>query len=95
MAAYAIIESEVTDRVVFDDFLGQVPAFVQAHGGKYLVRAGATEVVQGDWIPRRLAVVEFDSLEKARAWQYSPDYAELRAMLNRSSRTNVVLVEGV
>ena len=77
MAAYVITDSEITDQAVFDDYLAQVKAVVEAHGGKYLARGGATEVVQGDWTPRRIAVMEFDDVEQARAWQNSPDYVDL------------------
>ena len=89
------MDAEVTDQVVFSDYLERVPAVVASHGGKYLVRGGATEVVQGDWAPNRIVVVEFDNVEQARGWQNSPAYAELRAMLNRSSNTNVIIAEGV
>lgn len=95
MAAYVIVDSVITDQAVFDDFLEQVPAMVEAHGGKYLARAGAIDIVQGDWTPNRIAIVEFESVELARGWQDSPDYAELRAMLNRSSNTSVIITEGI
>ncbi len=95
MAAYVIVDSVITDQAVFDDFLEQVPAVVEAHGGKYLARGGAIEIVQGDWTPNRIAIVEFESVELARGWQDSPDYAELRAMLNRSSKTSVIITEGI
>ena len=95
MAAYVIVDSVVTDQSVFDDYLQQVPAVVESHGGKYLARGGAIEVVQGDWTPNRIVVVEFDSVERARGWQDSPEYVELKAMLNRSSNTSVVITEGV
>ena len=96
MAGYAIVDTaEVTDQAVFDEYIERVPAVVEAHGGKYLVRGGAMEIVQGDWSPRRIVVMEFDSVEQARAWQDSPDYAELKQMLNDCSNTGVILVEGV
>ena len=96
MAAYVIIDSEVTDEAVFfGSFLEQGRAVVEAHGGKYLARVGATEVIQGNWAPRRLVVLEFDSVERAKGWQDAPDYADLRKMLNRCSNTDVVIVEGV
>ena len=80
---------------MFDGLVRRAPAMVAAYGGKYLVRGGAMEVVQGDWIPRRLVVIEFDSVARAMEWQNSSGYAEFREMLNRSSRTSIVLVEGV
>ena len=95
MAAYVIIDSEVTDPPVFRRFLETAPAVAEAHGAKYLVRAGAFEVVQGTWAPRRLVVLEFDSMAQAKAWQDAPDYADLKQMLNRCSNTDVVIVEGV
>ena len=95
LAAYVIIDSVITDQAVFDDYLEQVPAVVETHGGRYLARGGAIEVVQGDWTPNRIVVIEFDSVELARGWQDSPDYAELRAMLNRSSKTSVIITEGI
>ena len=95
MAGYVIVDAEITDQAVFGDYAERVPAVVAAHGGTYLVRGGATEVVQGDWTPHRVVVMEFDNVEQARAWQDSPDYAELKAMLNRSTNTNVIIVEGV
>ena len=95
MAAYVIVDSVIRDQAVFDDYLEQVPAVVEAHGGRYLARGGAIEIVQGDWTPNRIVVVEFDSTERARGWQESPSYSELRAMLNRSSNTSVIITEGI
>ncbi len=95
MAAYVIVDSVVTDQAVFNDFVQRVPPIVAAHGGKYLARGGVIEVVQGDWNPHRIVIVEFDSVDQARGWQESPDYAELKAMLNRSSNTSVIITEGV
>ena len=96
MKGYAVIDTaDVRDRALFGEYVERVPAVVESHGGRYLVRGGAMESVQGDWRPGRLVVVEFDSVDLARAWQESPDYAELRRMLNASTDTSVVLVEGV
>lgn len=95
MAAYVVIDSRVTDAEAFASFLEQVPGIVAAHGGRYLVRGGATEVIRGGWAPHRLAIIEFDSIQQAKEWQNAPDYANLREMLNRSSDTDVVVVEGV
>ncbi len=95
MAAYVIADSVITDRAVFDDYLERVPEIVAAHGGKYLVRGGAAQAVQGDWTPNRILVLEFESADQARAWQDSPDYAELKAMLNQSTNTNLIIAEGV
>ena len=63
---------------VFAEFRERVGATVEAHGGRYLVRGGATEVADGDWTPDRLVVIEFDSVEQARAWVNSPEYTEIK-----------------
>ena len=95
MAAYVIIDARVTDDAAFKAHLDQLPAIVKAHGGRYLVRGGAHEVIRGNWIPDRLVVVEFDSVQQAREWQDAADYAGIREELNRFSTTNIVVVEGV
>ncbi|MCY4602559.1 MAG: DUF1330 domain-containing protein [Acidobacteria bacterium] len=94
MAGYVIINVEVTDESAYESLRKQVPAAVKAHGGRYLVRGGAAEVVRGDWTPHRLVVLEFDSVEQAREWQNAPDYADLRERLNRVCKTDIVIVEG-
>ena len=95
MAAYALIDVEITDHAAFAEFRDRAPAIVEAHGGRFLVRGGATEVVQGDWTPHRVVIVEFDSVERVKSWWNSPDHTELRATLDRSSNTTMTIVEGV
>ena len=94
-AGYALIDVEVTDQAAFAEFRERAPSVVEAHGGKFLVRGGATEVVQGDWTPHRVIVIEFDSVERAKSWWNSPAHTELRAMADRCSRTTTTIVEGV
>ena len=95
MAGYALIDIEITDHAVFAEFRERAPAVVEAHGGRFLVRGGATEVVQGDWTPHRLVVVEFDSVERAKSWWNSSGHTELRAILDRCSNTTTTIVAGV
>ena len=95
MTGYAIISVEVKDEAAYDSVLEQVPAIVEAHGGRYLVRGGAAEVIRGNWKPDRLVVLEFDSVEQARRWQEADDYADVREKLNQATDTQVVIVEGV
>ena len=94
MAGYVIINVEVTDESAYESLRKRVPAAVKAHGGRYLVRGGAAEVVRGDWTPHRLLVLEFDSVEQAREWQNAPDYADLRERLNQVCKTDIVIVAG-
>ncbi len=95
MAGYAIISVQVKDESAYNSALEQVPAVVEAHGGRYLVRGGAAEVIRGDWKPDRLVIVEFDSVEQAKEWQDGAAFADLREKLSQSTDTNVVIVEGV
>ena len=95
MAAYAMMDVEITDHAAFAEVSERARAVVEAQGGRVLVRGGAAEVVQGDWTPHRLVLVEFDSVERAKSWWNSPDHGELRAMLERCSNATVTIVAGV
>ena len=95
MSALIIVDIEVTDPVRYEDYKRLASAAIAAHGGRYLVRGGRSEVLDGDWTPRRLVVLEFDSVEKAKAWRESPEYAEAKAVREVSARANMIVVEGV
>ena len=95
MAAYIIATIEVTDPEQFEVYRGQVPATIEKHGGRYLVRGGEVSVVEGDQPERRTVVLEFDSLEKAKGWYYSDDYAGPKALRIASTISNVMIVDGV
>ena len=95
MAGYVLIDSEVTDQALFAEFAERVPATVDAYGGKYLVRGGATEVMEGDWTPHFVVVVEFENVEQARKWLSSPEYTVVKEIRLRAANANVIIVEGV
>ena len=95
MPAYVIVDVEITDANLYGQFVEQVTATVEAHGGKFVVRGGAFETILGDWTPRRLAIVEFGSLQQVRTWLGSPEYTALDDIRSRSSNINMVIVEGV
>lgn len=94
MAAYILIDVDVTDEATYEGLAERAAAAVEAHGGKYLVRAGSAKALQGDWKPRRLVLVEFESAEGVERWRNSSDALQLRELLNRVSKANVVMVEG-
>jgi uncharacterized protein (DUF1330 family) len=95
MAAYVIVEIEVIDPVGYEEYKNVASASVQKYGGKYIVRGNANEVLEGDWEPKRLVVLEFESMQRARDWLNCEEYSEPRKMRHRTARTNMVLVEGV
>lgn len=94
MPAFLIVEVEVTNRQVFDNYRQMVPASLEKYGGHYRVRGGKAHTLEGDWKPNRLVVIEFPSAERAKAWWNSPEYAEAKALRHTSANTRMVLVEG-
>ncbi|HJY77122.1 MAG TPA: DUF1330 domain-containing protein [Burkholderiales bacterium] len=94
MAAYVIGEIDVTDPAVYDDYRKQVLATIQKYGGKFVVRGGKVEPLEGGWAPKRLVMLEFPSMEQAQKWYRSGEYAPLIALRQRASRGRLVLVEG-
>jgi uncharacterized protein (DUF1330 family) len=95
VAAYVIVDLTVTDQALMDEYRKRVPATLAAYGGKFLVRGGAHETVEGDWKPSRVVVLEFPSLEQAKRWYRSEEYREPLAMRLRAGRANLIMVEGV
>jgi uncharacterized protein (DUF1330 family) len=95
MPAYFIVDIDVTDPTAFEEYRKAVPATVQKYGGKFLVRGGRMEVIEGSWRPKRVVVTEFPSLEQAKRWYDSEEYRALKALRLRTSKGNVILVEGV
>jgi uncharacterized protein (DUF1330 family) len=95
MSAYVVVDIEVLNPEEYREYAKLAPAAVAACGGKYLARAGRTEVLEGDWIPKRLVILEFDSVEKAKAWLESPEYQPARQMRHRNANTNMVVIEGL
>ncbi len=95
MAAYFIVEIDVQDAVAFEEYRKQVPAIIAKYGGRYLVRGGRTETLEGDWHPKRVVVLEFPSLEQAKKFYDSPEYRPLKALRLRAATSKLLLVEGL
>ena len=94
MSAYVIAELDITDPEKFAEYRGLVPATVEQYGGKYLARGGSVEVLEGDWNPARIVILEFESTEQAKKWIDSDEYTPVKQIRFESANTNVVLVEG-
>ncbi|HET6887172.1 MAG TPA: DUF1330 domain-containing protein [Candidatus Udaeobacter sp.] len=94
MPAYIIVEIDVVDPVGYEEYKKLAGATVEKYGGKYIVRGGKTEVLEGDWKPKRIVVLEFESADRARGWLNCEEYREPRKMRHRTARTNMILVEG-
>ena len=95
MPAYVIVDVTVTDPKEMEEYRKQVPATLAKYGGRFIVRGGAHQTLEGDWKPNRLVVLEFPSMEQARRWYDSEEYREPKAIRLRAGRANLVMVEGV
>lgn len=95
MKGYVIAKVAVGNPTAYEAYRSQVSATIEAHGGRFLVRGGAAEVKEGDWRAPRLVVIEFPSLETARAWYASPGYQAILPLRQANSSGDVVIVAGV
>ena len=95
MPAYVLVQISVHDPVMYETYKNLAAASVEAHGGRYLVRGGATETLEGSWSPSRLVILQFPSAQAARAWWSSAGYAEARRIRHASAEAELLLVEGL
>ena len=95
MAVYVIADIEVVDSAGFEEYRRQVPATIAAHGGRYLARGGATETLEGAWSFKRCVILEFPDMDRFRAWWSSPEYVPLRELRERTTRSNLVVTQGL
>ncbi len=95
MAAYVVVEIAIHDAETYERYKQLGPPSIAAYGGRYLVRGGATEVLEGSWNPPRFVILEFPTAERARAWWSSPEYAPAKALRQASTQTDMILVEGL
>ncbi|MGD8727330.1 MAG: DUF1330 domain-containing protein [Gemmatimonadales bacterium] len=94
MPAYVIANIDVTDPVRYEDYKQLAGPSVEAYDGKYLIRGGAAEVLEGNWSPKRVVVLEFPSLERAREWWNSESYAAAIGIRHAAATSEMILVEG-
>ena len=94
MAAYVIVDVDVHDPDGYEEYRRQTPATVAAYDGRFLVRGGALEVLEGDWAPKRVVVIEFPNAARAREWLESPEYSAIKGIRHRHAATNMIVVEG-
>ena len=95
MPAYVVTEIEVIDKDRYEAYKQMVAPSIAAYGGRFLVRGGATETLEGSWSPQRLVIVEFASKAQAKAWWGSPQYAEAKALRQATARTQMIVAEGL
>ena len=95
MAAYIIVDVKIKDPQAYERYKTLTPGSLAAYGGRFVVRGGSTEVLEGPRQPGRVVVLEFDTAERARAWWSSEEYREAKALRQRIADTSMILVEGV
>ncbi|GAA4439072.1 DUF1330 domain-containing protein [Pontibacter saemangeumensis] len=94
MSAYVLVEVEVTDPATYEDYKQLTPASLVPYDGKFVVRGGAYETLEGDWKPQRIVLLQFPSVERAKAWWNSPEYARAKAIRQRAANTKMLVLEG-
>jgi uncharacterized protein (DUF1330 family) len=94
MSAYIVVQVEVTEPAGYDEYKKMVPSSLAAYGGKFVVRGGACETLEGSWQPRRLVVLEFPSVARAKEWWASSEYRDAKALRQRTAKTEMIVVEG-
>ncbi len=93
--AYVIAQATVTDPGQYEGYKALAGAAVAKYGGKYIVRGGATHLLEGDWAPPRLVILEFDSVEQAKRFYDSPEYRAAREQRQGAAAMDMLVVEGL
>jgi len=95
MAAYVVVQVEVKDAERYEGYKKMVPPSIEKFGGRFIVRGGTVHPMEGTWSPKRFVVVEFPSVEQAKAWWASPEYAEAKALRQATAESQLIIVEGL
>jgi uncharacterized protein (DUF1330 family) len=95
MPAYVIAHIDVTDPVRYAEYIKMSPVSIQKFGGRFIARGGKAESLEGSWQPKRLVLLEFPSLEAAKQWYASDDYAPAKALRQATSTGDLVVIDGV
>ena len=94
MPAYMIVNIDVQNPNLFEEYKAKVPALIRKHGGEYLVRGGKFVVVEGDWKLSRLVLFRFPDMAAMQAFYNDPEYLPLRDLRERAAKTDMVFLEG-
>ncbi len=95
MPAYVIADVRITNPGDYAEYVRRVPATIAQYGGRFVIRGGKAEDLEGDWHPERIVVVEFPSVEQAKKWWDSAEYTAVRTIRQRTSASRLIVVEGV
>lgn len=95
MAAYVIVDVTINDPVEYETYKKLTPASIAAYNGRFIVRGGQTEILEGEWQPGRIVVLEFPTLAVAKEWWTSDEYGVAKIIRQRTAETKMIVVEGV
>ncbi|MCA1850415.1 MAG: DUF1330 domain-containing protein [Acidobacteria bacterium] len=95
MSAYVVVEIEVLDQDGYETYKQLAPPAIAVYGGRYLVRGGNVETLEGTWSPKRFVILEFPSVAQAKAWWDSGEYKQAKALRQATARTEMIVVEGL
>jgi uncharacterized protein (DUF1330 family) len=96
MAAYLVVDTDIHDAEAYDRYKAAARPILERHGGEYIARGGALDVVEdGTWTPTRLVIVKFPDAASARAALEDPDYAPLRVLRQSAAKATIAIVEGI
>jgi uncharacterized protein (DUF1330 family) len=95
MAAYIVVQVDVHDPVAYEEYRKGVLATLAPYDGKFLVRGGKWETIEGDWNPGRFVILEFPTVERAKEWYSSPEYAAILGIRLANSDSKMIVVQGV
>ena len=95
MPAYLIANVDIKDSEKIKEYLSSTPEILKKYSGRFLVRGGDIWIAEGDWNPKRIVVVEFDTFEKAKEFWNSSDYKPLKELRQASASTDMIIVDGI
>jgi uncharacterized protein (DUF1330 family) len=94
MKAYVVAAETIKDDAVSAEYRKEVPATVEAFGGKFIARGGNLTLLEGEWPHPRLVIIEFPSRDAAEGWYRSPEYQKIIGLRLKSTVTNLIIVDG-
>lgn len=94
MAAYVIVQVQITDWNKFKKYLEETPRTIAQYGGRYVARAGETAILEGEEQTKRVVLIEFPSLQKAKDWYYSDEYRQVKILRAGAATGSLIAIEG-
>ena len=94
MAAYVVVDIEVTDAAGFHEYLNVAGPIVANYGGRLLAAGPPAAILEGSWHPKGVTVIEFPSVEQAKQWHTAPEYQAPKQLRQRAAKSHMVLLEG-